>query len=446
MTHEGSVTVGVLSLHTSKETKAILNAVEELGHDPVWLRSENTSVTIHDGVVTLDPDVDVVANRLLLTGTEQPAEGLGLASIFAHLRPTLNRPAATMVAVHKFATATALANAGLPVPDAVLALSAVTLNEESTGFGPEAVYKTAIGTHGGGTWKVDTASDDLNPTVGHRQAFLQSLVDNGDEDRSDLRVYVVGDEIVGAMHRYAPEGDWRTNVALGGRVADATDELTDEIRELALKATDIVGLDYAGVDLVEGHDGPVVLEVNPTAGFRGLFKATGRSAAPYIAQLAIERVGGEVDAERVHELSATLDDSTPTSRPRPPAVPAREEPAIVGYTEEVLISGTTGTETVIAKADTGAARTSIDTRVAAAIGAGPIQALTRVKSGSVKAAKSRPVVDVVIGVGGDRHTVSASIEDRGHMDYPVLLGRDILRNYQVDIRRTAEEEQPSSEE
>jgi hypothetical protein len=64
--------------------------------------------------------------------------------------------------------------------------------------------------------------------------------------------------------------------------------------------------------------------------------------------------------------------------------------------------------------------------------------MTRVKSGSSKATKSRPVVDVVVGVGGDRHTVSASVEDREHMDYPVLLGRDILENYQVDIRRRAD--------
>ncbi len=276
------VTVGVLSLHTSKETKAILNAVDELDHRPVWLRQENTVVNIQDGQVTLEPDVDVVANRLLLTNTEQPAEGLGLASIFAALRPMLNQPPATMTAVHKFATATVLAEAGLPVPDALLALSASTLNADRTSFGPEAVYKTAIGTHGGGTWKVSTA-DNLNPTIGNRRAFLQELIDVPDQTHRDLRVYVVGDRVVGAMYRYAPEGDWRTNVALGGAVEDATDDLTDEVRELSVEAARIIGLDYAGVDLVETPDGHAVLEVNPTAGFKGLFQATGRSAAPHIA-------------------------------------------------------------------------------------------------------------------------------------------------------------------
>jgi hypothetical protein len=59
----------------------------------------------------------------------------------------------------------------------------------------------------------------------------------------------------------------------------------------------------------------------------------------------------------------------------------------------------------------------------------------RVKSGSLKQGKSRPVVDLVVGVGGQRHTVTASVEDRSHMDYPILLGRDILGNYQVDVSK-----------
>ncbi|HKJ58347.1 MAG TPA: RimK/LysX family protein, partial [Halobacteriales archaeon] len=90
MSTEGAVTVGVLSLHSSKETKAILNAVADLGHEPVWLREENTAVSIEGGELTLEPDVDVIANRLLLTNTEQPAEGLGLANVFCGLRPMLN--------------------------------------------------------------------------------------------------------------------------------------------------------------------------------------------------------------------------------------------------------------------------------------------------------------------------------------------------------------------
>jgi RimK family alpha-L-glutamate ligase len=435
-----SLTVGVLSLHSSKETKAILNAVDDLGYDTAWLRAENTAVDITDGTVTLEPDVDIVVNRLLLSKEEQPAEALGLATMLDRIRPVLNTPTATMTAIHKFASGAALAAAGLPVPDALMALSGDLLNARRDQFGEEVVYKTAIGTHGGGTWKLDT-DDPVNPMVGSRQAFLQELVEHDEGRHHDLRIYVVGERVVGAMNRYAPEGEWRTNVALGGEVEDVTGELSEEVLTMAQRATDEIGLDYAGVDIVEGEDGYRLLEVNPTAGFRGLFKATGRSPAPHIARLAIERAGGEVDPERVHELTANLDDSRPACMPRPEKSVPTETP-VIGYVEEVVAMGTSGQRTVMAKSDTGATRTSIDAQLAAEIGTGPIKDIVKIKSGSVKSGRSRPVVDLVVGVGGKQHTVTASIEDRSHMEYPLLLGRDILEHYHVDVRRQADDGEP----
>jgi len=442
---ETPVRVGVLSLHNSKETKAILNAVEALGHDTEWLREENTVVRFEDGTVSFSPDVDVVANRLLLSNTDQPTEDLGIAQTLSRLRPMLNRPSATARAAHKIATASALACEGIPVPDSVLALSGDQLNRVRDAFGPEAVYKTAIGTHGGGAWKVGEG-ETLTAKVGKRRAFLQALVGRTGRNPTDLRVYVVGDEIVGAMFRHAAEGDWRTNVARGGRVEDATGTLSDEVRSLAIEAAEAVGLDYAGVDLVEGEDGWFVLEVNPTAGFRGLYSATGRSPAPYISRLAIERVGGEVEGARVRELSATLDDSRPACMPAPEPT-SFEEPVVIGFTERVVVSGTSGTQTVTAKADSGAARTSIDLRLAADIGAGPIHTVSRVRSGSSREGRNRPVVDLVLGIGGAQHTVEANVEDRSHMNYPLLLGRDVLRNYRLDVSRRVEaaDQVPSEE-
>ena len=440
---EEPVTVGVLSLHNSKETKAICNAVEALGHKPEWFRRENTAVSVEDGEVSLEPDVDIVANRMLLTNTEEPAEGLGLAATFNHIRPMLNEPGPVLSAIHKFATAATLAEWNIDVPDALLALDNDRLNQERERFGEVGVYKTAIGTHGGGTWKVDL-TETVNPKVGKRQAFLQKLIERDEEKHRDLRVYIVGDEVVGAMYRYAPEGDWRTNVALGGDVADATDDMPEEAKETALYAADVMDLDYAGVDLIEGDDGWFVLEVNPTAGFKGLFKATGVSPAPYIAQLAIEEAGGSVDDGAVEQLSERLDDSRPSCAPKRSGRSPGETPT-VGYIEEVVVTGTSGAEQVFAKSDTGATRSSIDTALAAEIGAGPIKSMTRVKSGSTRSGKSRPVVDLVIGVGGTQHTVTASVEDRSHMNYPLLLGRDILQDYRVDVRRRADDTEATSE-
>jgi RimK family alpha-L-glutamate ligase len=439
MSSAEDITVGVFALHNSKESKAILNAADDLGYDTEWLRQENTAVAIEDGEVVLEPEVDVIANRLLLSSDEQPAEAIGLADTLHRIKPMLNPPKAVTTAIHKYATATTLAQEGLPVPDSLLALSGDRMNAEREKFGESAVYKTAIGTHGGGTWMVDL-DDPVNPRVGNRQAFLQEYIDHDEQRHHDLRVYVVGGRVVGAMNRYAAEGEWRTNVALGGDVEDVTEGLDPQVRTIAERATEAIGLDYAGVDIVEGEDGLYVLEVNPTAGFRGLFKATGISPAPYIAQLAVEHVGGSVDDERVEALSGTLDDSRPKCTPR--SVDTKPtETVTIGYIEEVVVSGSRGTHSVLAKSDTGATRTSIDQQLAADIGTGPIRDVVKVKSGSTKSSRSRPVVDIVVGVGGTQHTVTASIEDRGHMQYPLLLGRDILKHYHVDVTKRADDDQ-----
>ena len=445
MTATDGIRVGVLSLHNSKETKAILNAIEDLGHRPAWLRKENTAIEISEGRVLLEPEIDVVANRLLLTTTEQPCEELGLASTFAAVRPILNPPMATMRAFHKYAAATVLAEAGVSVPDALLALDTDRLNDSRERFGEEVVFKTAIGTHGGGTWKV-AHNEPVNAEVGNRRAFLQRLIERDGEHHRDLRVYLVGDRVLGAMSREAPENDWRTNVALGGNVSDVSEELPEEVVRMARTAREVLGLDYAGVDVVEGEDGWYVLEVNPTAGFKGFFEATGVSPAPYIAKQAIELGGGSVDDDHVVELSRTLDDSIPTAKPRSKGPTGPKEPVVVGYTEEVVVTGTSGSTTTVAKSDTGATRTSIDTKLAAEIGAGPIKDIIRIKSGSSPEGRQRALVDIVVGVGGTQHTVTASIEDRSHMDYPLLLGRDILEHYQVDVRKRADAEEPESEE
>ena len=431
------VRVGVLSLHNSKETKAILNAIEALGHRPEWLREENTVVVVDGEEARLEPEVDVVVNRLLLSNTDQPIEELGIANTIAGIEPMVNRPPTTAVASHKIAAAVELSGDGVATPPSVLALSGDRLAAFRDEFGEEAVYKTAIGTHGGGAWKVGP-DETLTAKVGRRRAFLQRFVGRDVDRPRDLRVYVVGDEIVGAMYRVAAEGDWRANVARGGDVEDATDDLPSEAAELSIRAADAVGLDVAGVDLVEGDDDWYVLEVNPTAGFRGLYRATGRSPAPYIARLAIERAGGEVDADRVRELSATLDDSVPSCKPVAERTES-EETVVIGLTERVVVSGSSGTTTVVGKADSGAARTSIDLRLAADIGAGPIHTISRVKSGSSKTSKSRPVVDLVVGIGGVQRTVEANIEDRSHMTHPLLLGRDILKHYHLDVSQTVDD-------
>ncbi|OYR64062.1 putative ATP-dependent zinc protease [Halorubrum ezzemoulense] len=435
-TDAGTHRVGVLSTHNSKETKAILNAVRVLGHEPVWIRDENVTSWIEDGTVRLSPQVDVLVNRMLLTKSDHQLEDLQLAALYGETSPVINEPQAVANTLHKFRAGAKLAADGLPVPDAFFGRSPRTFEEWPEHLPDAAAYKHTIGTNGR-DMSIVSPNEPVGPMINDEHAFVQEFLEDAEDRPSDVRVYVVGGEVVGAMRRHAPEGDWRTNVALGGDVEGVTDDLGQEPRHLAKKATAVLGLDLAGVDLMPIDGDWYILEVNATAGFKGLFSATGVSAAPHIARLAIERAGGSIDTSQVVELETTLDDSVPDCKP--PLVQKQGDDGVLGYTSRIRINGRDGAEQAVAKSDTGAKRTSIDTDLAGRIGAGPLVGTTDVRSGTGSDTETRPLVDVDLCLNGRWRTVTASITDRSEMTYPVLLGRDVLEAYTLDISRTIEE-------
>jgi RimK family alpha-L-glutamate ligase len=127
--------------------------------------------------------------------------------------------------------------------------------------------------------------------------YVQKAVDHGGRD---IRVFVVGGTVLGAIERRAPEGEWRTNVAIGGSATPC--DLPADWAELAVRAAAVVGADYAGVDLLPSRDGGVfVLEVNGIPGWEGFQKATGIDVAGAIVGQLIARVSARrsLIAERV---------------------------------------------------------------------------------------------------------------------------------------------------
>ena len=93
----------------------------------------------------------------------------------------------------------------------------------------------------------------------------------------DIRALVVGDRVVGAMRRTAQGDEFRSNVHRGGSVEAV--ELDAEYERTAVRAAQIMGLRVAGVDMLEGNDGPLVMEVNSSPGLEGIERATGLDIA-----------------------------------------------------------------------------------------------------------------------------------------------------------------------
>lgn len=118
---------------------------------------------------------------------------------------------------------------------------------------------------------------------------------------ADVRCFVIGNRVVGAMRRRAAEGEFRSNLHRGGTAEPV--KLSKVERETARKAARVLGLKVAGVDLLQSETGPKVLEVNSSPGLEGIEKSTGIDVADQIYQFLESRVrplSKQKDALRVN--------------------------------------------------------------------------------------------------------------------------------------------------
>ena len=97
---------------------------------------------------------------------------------------------------------------------------------------------------------------------------------------ADIRAFVIGGNVVGAMKRQAKEGEFRSNLHRGGTAEII--ELSEDEETAAIKAAKAMGLGIAGVDLLQSERGPLILEVNSSPGLEGIEKATGKNIANLI--------------------------------------------------------------------------------------------------------------------------------------------------------------------
>lgn len=99
---------------------------------------------------------------------------------------------------------------------------------------------------------------------------------------ADIRCFVIGEKVVAAMKRQAPEGEFRSNLHRGGSASLI--KLSPQERATAIKAAKVIGLNVAGVDILRAEGGPLVMEVNSSPGLEGIETATGKDVAGMIIE------------------------------------------------------------------------------------------------------------------------------------------------------------------
>lgn len=281
--------IGILLSHVREEEKLLLAAFARRGIEPVRLLDRQLTLDIVDLSRSDAEPLDLVLDRCMAHGRASVAlrvyEAMGITCV--------NSFKGAVTADDKIATTLALAVAGVPTIRTAVAFdveSSLTALEE---IGYPAVIKPVTGSWGRLLAKVNspTAARSLLEHKRHLGShhhsifYLQEYVE---KPGRDLRIFVVGGAVVGASYRTASH--WVTNVARGA--VSLPCPVTPEIEELSLRSAAAVGVEIAGIDLVETSDGLKVIEVNGGAEFKGLLRTTDADIAGTIADYAIGRATG----------------------------------------------------------------------------------------------------------------------------------------------------------
>lgn len=184
---------------------------------------------------------------------------------------------AALICGNKLLASIALSKAGIPTPKTVVAFTEDSSLKALEKVGYPAILKPVVGSWGrliAPLKDLDSARAILETReymfplyqVFYIQEMIQNLL-------RDIRCFVIGDRAVAAIYRYSAPGEWRTNVARGGRAEVC--QITPELEELCVKATEAVGGGAFGVDMMETPNGLVVHEVNYTTEFRATAESTG---------------------------------------------------------------------------------------------------------------------------------------------------------------------------
>lgn len=176
-----------------------------------------------------------------------------------------------------------LARAGVGLPKTVFTNYSKDVSHiiDSVGGAP-VVIKVLEGTQGLGVVLAETkkaAESVLEAFNGLKaRVIVQEYI--REAKGADIRAFVIGGTVVGAMKRQAKEGEFRSNLHRGG-TAEVI-ELSEDEETAAIKAVKAMGLGIAGVDLLQSERGPLILEVNSSPGLEGIEKATGKNIANLI--------------------------------------------------------------------------------------------------------------------------------------------------------------------
>lgn len=200
----------------------------------------------------------------------------------------------------------------------------------------------------------------------------------------------------------------------------------DEILKISVEAQQSSKLGFTGIDIViDNNKGPLVLEINarPGLGIQIANQASLRTRLERIGDLKVQTVERGVELAKKLFAEESLEE-------------VADQTAMLGVIEKITIYGNDKKRTVRAKVDTGAYRTSIDSDLVEDLGLDPHGTFVRVRSGSGR--QKRRTVKLRFKIQGKEITTIATYTPRGHLRFPVIIGRKDMKGFLVDPMKIPE--------
>ncbi|MBL8923325.1 MAG: RimK family alpha-L-glutamate ligase [Myxococcaceae bacterium] len=275
-------------------TTRLVEAATALGASPIVMDTLRCTMVVGGGGSKLlyrGVAVEGLSVAIPRIGTSITNYGMQVVNHLATMGvPVINQAHAIARSRDKVRCLQLLSAGGVRIPRTVMAHDTTHIVRlvDAVG-GLPCIIKLLRGTQGVGVMLATTMNEartivDTFTSLG-QDICLQEFV--AESSGRDVRALVVGERVVGAMRRQARAGEFRSNLHRGGEGSPV--ELDATFRETAVKAAKTVGLEICGVDMLEGRDGPCVMELNSSPGFEGLERTTKQDVASEMVRYALAR-------------------------------------------------------------------------------------------------------------------------------------------------------------
>lgn len=176
---------------------------------------------------------------------------------------------------------------GFPYPKSLAVTSKRALSNMLDYLSYPVIVKKSVSSKGKGVYKCGSKGEVLDLVETENLTIPELLVQELIDYKGDIRIFVVGNKILGAMRREPQAGQWKGNVAQGAKAYPI--ELTPEIKKLSLDIVALQKSEITGVDIMVPPSGPVIIETNRAPQFRGFESSTGVNVGEAIVHYVEEQ-------------------------------------------------------------------------------------------------------------------------------------------------------------